>query len=102
MPSSLPPRFIDVNTAKATQGHVHVIGVVVDLLPKSRSGGSSFVTTFTIKDVDIDGNPMAGLKIKYFNDDESLIPELKLHDVVLLRNIRVGRQIYLALAYCWY
>ncbi|KAJ9271664.1 hypothetical protein DTO212C5_2089 [Paecilomyces variotii] len=89
MPSSLPPKFIDVDTAKATHGYIHVIGVVVDLLPKTRSGGSSFVTTFTIKDCDIDGNPMSGLKIKYFNDDESLLPELQLHDVILLRNIRM-------------
>lgn len=93
MPSSLPPKFIDVATAKATQGYIHVIGVVVDVLPKSRSGGSSFVTTFTIKDADIDGHPMSGLKIKYFNDDESLLPELQLHDVILLRNIRVGSHI---------
>lgn len=90
MPVSLPPKFVEVNTARSAQGYVSVIGVVVDSLTKTHSGGSSFVVTFTIKDCDLEGKSWDGLKIKYFNDDELLIPDVRLHDVILLRNIRVS------------
>jgi protection-of-telomeres protein 1 len=90
MPSSLPPKFVDVNTARSVQGFVNVIGIVVDCLQKARSSGTSFVITFTIKDCDLEGQSWDGLKIKYFNDNELFVPDVKVHDVILLRNIRVS------------
>ncbi|EED12893.1 telomere-binding alpha subunit central domain protein [Talaromyces stipitatus ATCC 10500] len=91
MPASFPPRFVSVDTAKRSQGYHNLIGVVVDCLPKSRSQGSSYVTTFTIKDSDLGPGNQAwkGLKIKYFNDDEHRLPDVKVNDVILLRRLRV-------------
>ncbi|KAL1999243.1 hypothetical protein VTN02DRAFT_4832 [Thermoascus thermophilus] len=89
MPSSLPPGFVDITSAKSSQGYVNIIGVVVDLLPKSRSAGSSFLITFTIKDSDFDVDPWKGLKIKYFNDAERCLPDVRVGDVILLRSVRV-------------
>ena len=85
----LPPGFLDINTALSSQGIKNVIGVVVDSLSKTRSSGSSYVVTFTLKDADFNGDTRNGLKIKYFNDDDQLLPPIELYDVVLLRNIRV-------------
>ncbi|KAL1969704.1 hypothetical protein VTN77DRAFT_8257 [Rasamsonia byssochlamydoides] len=86
---SLPPKFVGVNTARSGQGYVNVIGVVVDCLDKTRSRGSSLVVTFTIKDSDLETKSWDGLKIKYFNDNEHFLPDLRLHDVILLRNLRI-------------
>lgn len=92
MPAGFPPRFVSVDTARRSQGFHNLIGVVVDCLPRSRSAGSSYVTTFTIKDTDFgSGNETwKGLKIKYFNDDEHRLPEVKVNDVILLRRLRVS------------
>lgn len=85
--------LVDITTACSSQGNfnVNVLGVVVDTLPLFRTKGSSACITFTIKDYDFDGPTwQGGLKVKYFNDDESYLPNVKLNDVVLLRNIRVS------------
>lgn len=89
MARTLPPRFVDINTAKSSQGYMNVIGAVVDVLPKTLSGGSSFMITFTLKDSELDRYPGEGLQIKYFNNDEDALPDVRLRDVLLLRNIRV-------------
>ncbi|OKL57574.1 hypothetical protein UA08_07010 [Talaromyces atroroseus] len=91
MPAAIPPRFVSVDTAKSTQGHHNLIGVVVDCLSKSKTGGTSFVVTFTIKDADYGkGNQSwTGLKIKYFNNNEHRLPDLRVNDVILLRRLRV-------------
>ncbi|CAI7632169.1 unnamed protein product [Penicillium glandicola] len=82
--------LVDITTACSSQERVNVIGVVVDTLPLYRTRGSSACVTFTIKDYDFDGPTWrGGLKVKYFNDNESYLPIVKLKDVVLLRNIRV-------------
>lgn len=86
---ALPPNFVDISTALSSQGYISVIGVVVDILPKFQSGGSSAVITFTLKDSEFGFNSWEGLKIKYFNDKMSSLPDVQLHDVVILRNIRV-------------
>lgn len=92
MPKPVPARFVSVDTAKSSQGHHNLIGVVVDCLPKVRTGGTSFAVTFTIKDTDYrKGNESwRGLKIKYFSNDESRLPDLRLNDVILLRRLRVS------------
>lgn len=90
MPPSIPPGFVNVSTARSRQGFVNVIGVVVDCLAQARTNGSSYVVTFTIKDFELEKEPWNGLKIKYFNDNEHLLPDLIRHDVVLLRQIRVS------------
>ena len=83
--------LIDIPTAITTRGHVSVIGVVVDSLSPKRMGGTSYCVTFTLKDCDINnGHTADGLKIKYFNDDQNLLPPLQVGDVVSVRNIRVG------------
>ncbi|CRG83729.1 Protection of telomeres protein 1 [Talaromyces islandicus] len=91
MPPSIPPRFSPVSTAKDAQGYHSVIGIVVDCLPKTKSGGTSFAVTFTLKDSGYGpGNPTwEGLKVKYFNNEEHQLPDVKVNDVVLLRKLRV-------------
>lgn len=92
MPASLPPRYVGVNTAKCTQGHHNVIGVVVDCLPRSQTGGTSLVVTFTIKDSDYGMGNQAwkGLKVKFFSNDEHRLPDVKVNDVILLQRLRVS------------
>jgi hypothetical protein len=67
--------------------------VVVDVLPPAKSAGSSFVSTFTVKDCDFASYSWLGLKIRYFHDQKPLLPTPQVGDVVLLRNIRVGYKI---------
>ncbi|OQD71390.1 hypothetical protein PENPOL_c001G05005 [Penicillium polonicum] len=82
--------LVDITTACSSQGNFNVLGVVVDTLPLFRTKGSSACVTFTLKDFDFDGPTWrGGLKVKYFNDDESHLPNVKVNDVVLLRNLRV-------------
>ncbi|KAJ5812879.1 Telomere end binding protein [Penicillium robsamsonii] len=82
--------LLDITTARYSQGNCNVLGVVVDTLPLFRTRGSSACVTFTIKDSDFDAPTWrGGLKVKYFNDNESHLPDVKLKDVVLLRNIQV-------------
>lgn len=85
--------LVDIATACSARGHLSVVGVVVDKLDIYRTRGSSSCITFTIKDTSFD-TPywQGGLKVKYFNDNESLLPDVHINDVVLLRNIRVGFQ----------
>ena len=94
MSSSLPAAFVDVNTAKSmTAGSTSIIAVVVDVLPPTKSAGSSFVSTFTVKDCDFASHAWCGLKIRYFHDQKLLLPTPQIGDVVLLRKIRVGCKI---------
>ncbi|KAJ5803228.1 uncharacterized protein N7503_005678 [Penicillium pulvis] len=89
MPATDPVRSIDA--ACSSRGLVTVIGMVVSKLDAYRTSGSSYCITFELKDYDFDGPDWANsLKIKYFNDNESKLPPVLKHDVVLLRNIRVG------------
>ncbi|OAX78529.1 hypothetical protein ACJ72_07161, partial [Emergomyces africanus] len=90
MTPSIPPGFDDIQTALSKQNRVvNVIGVVVDALSPRLSGGSSYVSTFTLKDNDISSGYLNGLKIRYFNNDESFLPAPQHEDVVLLRQIKV-------------
>ena len=91
MPPQLPPRFVGVDTARASQGYYNVIGVVIDCLPKRRTSGSSVAVTFTIHDVNYGPeNPSwNGLKIKYFSDHEHRLPDVRVNDVILLRHLKV-------------
>lgn len=90
MSSSLPAAFLSVNNAKSmTHGFASIIGVVVDALPLAKSGGSSFISTFTVKDCDFAAQSWQGLKIRFFRDQEKLLPTPQVGDVVLLRKIKV-------------
>lgn len=81
----------DIATACSRRGVLSVVGVVVDKLDMYRTKGSSSCVTFTIKDQDFNGPSWhGGLKIKYFNDNPSALPEVRLNDVVILRDIRVS------------
>lgn len=82
--------FTPISDACSKSGKYNLLGVVVDCLPITWSKGSSALVTFTIKDSDLDGDPQTGLKIKYFNDDDSTIPNVEHNAVVLVRGIRVG------------
>ncbi|KAJ5610981.1 hypothetical protein N7510_007700 [Penicillium lagena] len=82
--------LVDIPTACSSHGLVTVVGVVVDALDVFRTRGSSSCVTFTIKDSEFDAPTwQGGLKVKYFNDNESFLPQVRLNDVVLLRKIRV-------------
>lgn len=89
----LPPAYVDVPAALASRGFACVIGIVVDVLPLFKTGGTSACITFTIKDCDLDnGHTWDGLKIRYFNNNENYLPQIQLKDVVLLRKINVCSQ----------
>lgn len=82
--------LVDIPTACSRRGILDTMGVVVDKLDVYRTKGSSSCITFTIKDEDFDGPSwMGGLKVKYFSDNPNVLPEVRQHDVVLLRGIRV-------------
>ncbi|KAJ6099176.1 hypothetical protein N7467_000711 [Penicillium canescens] len=83
--------LVSISTACSSRGTFSVLGVVVDTLPPLRTKGSSACVTFTIKDSEFDApHWQGGLKVKYFNDDESHLPNVQVNDLVLLRNIRVS------------
>lgn len=83
--------LVDITTACSSQGTFNVIGVVIDKLPLFRTRGSSACITFTIKDSNFDAPGwQGGLKVRYFNDDESYLPNVELKDVILLRNLLVS------------
>lgn len=82
--------LVSISTACSSRGRYDVLGIVVDSLPIYRTRGSSKCVTFTIKDSDFDKPTWSGgLKIKYFNDDESALPNTQVGDAVFLRNIQV-------------
>ncbi|PGH03686.1 hypothetical protein GX51_03950 [Blastomyces parvus] len=90
MAPSIPPGFDGIQTALSKMDRmVNVIAVVVDALPPKLSGGSSYVSTFTLKDHDLNIESWNGLKIRYFNNDQSYLPTPQNGDVVLLRQIKV-------------
>jgi hypothetical protein len=91
MPSSLPPNFVDIHKAQSMlDSFVSIIGIVVDALPISQSGGTSLISTFTLMDSDLWRESWRGLKIRVFNDKEFALPTPQVGDAVLLRKIRVG------------
>jgi hypothetical protein len=86
-----PGDLVSICTACASRGTFSVLGVVVDTLPLFRTRGSSACVTFTIKDSEFDAPAWhGGLKVKYFNDDESRLPNVQVNDLVLLRSVRVS------------
>lgn len=87
----LPHGFEDVATAQSrTSGAVSIIAVVVDALSPVRTSGSSYMSTFTVKDRDVGSGPWGGLKVKYFHDNKDHLPDPDVGDVILLRNIKVS------------
>lgn len=95
-----PPGYVDVSAALVTRGTVNVIGVVVDVFGDAqRTNKSSFCTTFTLKDSNLDnGHHWDGLRIKYYNSDSTLLPPVRKLDVVLIQNITVNRLLHPAIA----
>lgn len=92
MSVSLPPGFTPIATVKANNfGLFSVIGVVVDRLEPKKTHGSSFVSTFTLKDANFDSAAWTGLKVRCFHDAPQHLPTPAEGDVVLLRNLKVGR-----------
>lgn len=86
-----PPPLVDIATALTTKRRpISVAGLVVDHLDLFRTRGTSSCITFTIRDSRWDTRTWAnGLKIKYFHDDESALPAVRLNDVILLQNLKV-------------
>lgn len=67
----------------------------MDVLLPCRTKGSSFLSTFTIMDSDFDREFWKGLKIKYFNNNQSALPTPKVGDAVMVRKIKVSMPIIL-------
>lgn len=83
--------LVSITTACSTRGRVNTIGVVVDKLDLQKTNGTSHIVTFTIKDCAFDEETWrGGLKVKYFNDNQALLPIVQVNDVVLLRSVRVS------------
>ncbi|KAF7122949.1 hypothetical protein CNMCM5793_001125 [Aspergillus hiratsukae] len=85
-------RTVDIATALSSLGLVSVIGVVVDVFGLPFKSSRSWCITFTLKDTDFgNGHVWDGLKIKYFKDDASHLPPVRVGDVILLRNITITK-----------
>jgi hypothetical protein len=83
--------LVSIASACSTRTKVNTIGVVVDKLDLYKTRGSSYGVTFTIKDCEFDAPTwQGGLKVKYFNDKQDVLPIVEVNDVVLLRGIRVS------------
>ncbi|PGH01792.1 hypothetical protein AJ80_08958 [Polytolypa hystricis UAMH7299] len=93
MPASIPAGFMSVGTAKGlTPGssRASIIALVVDVLPPKSSGTGTFMSTFTIKDGDLDSEPWKGLKIRFVKNSEAEVPAPQIGDVILVRNIPIN------------
>ncbi|GFF33223.1 protection of telomeres protein 1 [Aspergillus udagawae] len=85
-------RHVGIPTALSSSGLVSVIGVVVDVFRGAFQSSRSWCITFTLKDTDFgNGHVWDGLKIKYFKDNQSQLPPVRVHDVILLRNITIRK-----------
>ncbi|GAQ06172.1 hypothetical protein ALT_3493 [Aspergillus lentulus] len=85
-------RHVSIPTALSSSGLVSVIGVVVDVFDSAFQSSRSWCITFTLKDADFgNGHVWDGLKIKYFKDNRSQLPPVRVRDVILLRNITVTK-----------
>ncbi len=88
----LPPSFVDLRTAYARKGPdcpaTNIMGVVVDHLNATKSGGSDYVITFTLYDPSWIGG--IGLKCRCFHKVEARLPPIMTNgDVVLLRSLKI-------------
>ena len=90
MALSLPAGFIDL-TSVATgpfNTQINTIGVVVDSLPPTRSGGTDFTIKFTLHDNS--WNQGIGLAVRFFQKQENQLPKIQNQgDVVILRNVKL-------------
>lgn len=86
---TVPLGFIDLYAASSRiNEQINIMGVVTDVLPPSKSGGSDWMCTFSIADSTI-GNYDQALKVRFFNV-ESELPKLQgTGDVVILRSIKI-------------
>ncbi|KAH1298488.1 hypothetical protein KXV29_008547 [Aspergillus fumigatus] len=85
-------RHVSITTALSSSGLVSVIGVVVDVFGTPFQSSRSWCITFTLKDTDFgNGHVWDGLKIKYFKANQSQLPPVRVHDVILLRNITITK-----------
>ncbi|KAF4210687.1 hypothetical protein CNMCM8980_004052 [Aspergillus fumigatiaffinis] len=85
-------RHVSIPTALSSSGLVSVIGVVVDVFGGAFQSSRSWCITFTLKDTDFgNGHVWDGLKIKYFKDNQSQLPPVRVRDVILLRNITITK-----------
>ncbi|PKX99439.1 telomere-binding alpha subunit central domain protein [Aspergillus novofumigatus IBT 16806] len=85
-------RHVSIPTALSSSGLVSVIGVVVDVFEGAFQSSRSWCITFTLKDTDFgNGHVWDGLKIKYFKDNQSQLPPVRVHDAILLRNITITK-----------
>lgn len=85
---------MDINTASAAiNKEVHVIGVVSDFMPPSKSRGTDWMLTFSIADWSygsIDNPSNEGLKVRFFRPLKSDLPPINgTGDVVVLRSVKV-------------
>ncbi|KAK9854518.1 hypothetical protein MYU51_003575 [Penicillium brevicompactum] len=80
-----------ISTACSKVGKWKVLcGVVIDTMGIRKSGGTSLSITFTIRDDDFDKSwrDPGSLKVRIFHDNETCLPDVRLDDVVLIRNMR--------------
>ena len=90
MALSLPTGFIDL-TSVATGPfdiQLNTIGVVVDFLPPTRSGGTDFTIKFTLHDHS--WTQGIGLTVRFFQKQDNQLPSIQNQgDVVILRNVKL-------------
>ena len=91
MSSVIPPNFVDLNSALSRRNvEINIMGTVTDFLAPSRSRGTDWMCSFSIKDPSYGGLCDEGLKIRFFRPTENDLPSIKgTGDVILLRGIKI-------------
>ena len=94
MSSSVPPRFVDLKTAReSVNTEVNVMGVITDFLPPGPSRGSDWMCSFSVSDSTCNnyGDPCVdGLKVRFFRPTENEMPEIQgLGDIILVRFLKI-------------
>ncbi|KAL6721544.1 hypothetical protein ACLMJK_000648 [Lecanora helva] len=92
MSSDLPAQFVDLNTALIKRNQVvNVMGVITDIMPPKKSGGSDWMSSFSIIDSNYIGTYDQGLKVRFFRPMEPELPTIRrTGDILLLRFLKIS------------
>lgn len=92
---ALPKGFSNLSTAYNAAQHtiVHIIGLVVDAMPPSKTRTGDYMMTLKLLDIPLHEATYGshGLQMRYFNRDRRQLPQAHQGDVVMLRSVKMSR-----------
>lgn len=91
MSSIIPQGYLEINSAFSQRNaEVNLMGVVTDSLAPCKSGGTDWMSSFSIADPSCGGVYDDGLKVRFFRPLASETPAIRgIGDVVILRGIKI-------------